>query len=217
MIGAREGPARRDDHVRGQRAPDQRDPGGDRAEGELHTIALGRVDAMLALRRWLEDGGLAGLLADRTLPVPIAALEGRRPALPRRSRRAFPTGRFASPRCCAARVVFMAGLYRGGDATNCASSSSPTSPPSAAPAAAAERDARDPCGAAALCRDARGAVPRGAVQLVQLLRLLGRRRTDGARAQRRERRRSSPRPQRARPARERRARAARGACRRAST
>ena len=35
---------------------------------ELHTIPLGRLDAMLALRRWLEDGGLGGMLADRTLP-----------------------------------------------------------------------------------------------------------------------------------------------------
>ena len=35
---------------------------------QLHTIALGRPGAMLELRRWLDDGGLAGLLADRTLP-----------------------------------------------------------------------------------------------------------------------------------------------------
>ena len=36
---------------------------------KLHTIALGRIDAMLSIRRWLDEGGLAGLLADRTLPV----------------------------------------------------------------------------------------------------------------------------------------------------
>ena len=37
-------------------------------KAQLHTIALGRAGAMLALRRWLDEGGLAGLLADRTLP-----------------------------------------------------------------------------------------------------------------------------------------------------
>jgi len=36
-------------------------------QAELRTIALGRVDAMLSLRRWLDEGGVAGLLADRTL------------------------------------------------------------------------------------------------------------------------------------------------------
>src|SRR6185436_17105359 len=33
-------------------------------KSELRTIALGRVDAMLSLRRWLDEGGVAGLLAD---------------------------------------------------------------------------------------------------------------------------------------------------------
>ena len=37
-------------------------------KAQLRTIALGRPGAMLALRQWLDDGGVAGLLADRTLP-----------------------------------------------------------------------------------------------------------------------------------------------------
>ena len=37
-------------------------------QAQLYTIGLGKPGAMLSLRRWLDDGGLAGLLADRTLP-----------------------------------------------------------------------------------------------------------------------------------------------------
>jgi predicted LPLAT superfamily acyltransferase len=79
---------------------------------ELHTIPLGRVDAMLALRRWLEDGGLAGMLPTAPAgPQPAAFERWSCPSSARR--RASPTGRFASR--AAARVVFMAGLYRGGN------------------------------------------------------------------------------------------------------
>ena len=80
---------------------------------ELRTIALGRVDAMLAIRQWLDEGGVAGLLADRTLPgnsqrskaiaVPFLGA----PAL-------FPDGPFRLAAMLRRRVVFMAGLYRGG-------------------------------------------------------------------------------------------------------
>jgi predicted LPLAT superfamily acyltransferase len=35
---------------------------------ELHIIALGRLEAMLTLRDWLADGGIAGMLGDRSLP-----------------------------------------------------------------------------------------------------------------------------------------------------
>ena len=80
---------------------------------ELRTIALGRVDAMLEIRRWLEDGGVAGLLADRSLPgnsqrskaIPLPFLGA--PAL-------FPDGPFRLAAMLRRRVVFMAGLYRGG-------------------------------------------------------------------------------------------------------
>ncbi|MEO6362247.1 MAG: acyl-CoA synthetase [Caldimonas sp.] len=80
---------------------------------KLHTIGLGRVDAMLAIRRWLDDGGLAGLLADRTLPgqsarsrsVAVSFLGA--PAL-------FADGPFRLAAMLRRKVVFMAGLYRGG-------------------------------------------------------------------------------------------------------
>ncbi|MBV9892237.1 MAG: acyl-CoA synthetase [Rhizobacter sp.] len=80
---------------------------------ELRTIALGRVDAMLSLRRWLDEGGVAGLLVDRTLDagsqrsklVSIPFLGA--PAL-------FADGPFRLAAMLRRRVVFMAGLYRGG-------------------------------------------------------------------------------------------------------
>ena len=86
---------------------------GEAPKTKLHTIALGRVDAMLSLRRWLDDGGLAGLLADRTLPgnpersrgVAISFLGA--PAL-------FPDGPFRLAAMLRRKVVFMAGLHRGG-------------------------------------------------------------------------------------------------------
>ena len=81
-------------------------------QAQLHTIALGRAGAMLALRHWLDDGGLAGLLADRTLP-------GHSP----RSRTLwldflgqparFSDGPFRLAALLRRRVVFMAGLYHG--------------------------------------------------------------------------------------------------------
>ena len=82
-------------------------------KAKLHTIGLGRVDAMLTLRQWLDDGGLAGLLADRTLPgrsqrsraVPVDFLGA--PAV-------FPDGPFRLACMLRRKVVFMAGLYRGG-------------------------------------------------------------------------------------------------------
>jgi len=82
---------------------------------ELRTIPLGRVDAMLALRRWLEDGGLGGMLADRTLPgnnpqrsktvvLPFLGVPAR-----------FADGPFRLAALLRRKVVFMAGLYRGGN------------------------------------------------------------------------------------------------------
>jgi len=79
----------------------------------LHTIALGQPGAMLSLRRWLEDGGIAGLLADRTLP----AQSGRSRTLwfdflgqpvP------FSDGPFRLAAMLRRRVIFVAGLYHGG-------------------------------------------------------------------------------------------------------
>jgi predicted LPLAT superfamily acyltransferase len=81
---------------------------------ELHTIALGRAGAMLTLRRWLDDGGIAGLLADRTLPgqsdrartLTIDFL-----GQPAR----FSDGPFRLAAMLRRQVVFMAGLYHGGN------------------------------------------------------------------------------------------------------
>ena len=90
---------------------------------QLHTIALGKPGAMLQLRRWLDDGGLAGLLADRTLPSHAA-----HPAHPGQANRTrtlwldflgqparFSDGPFRLAALLRCQVVFMAGLYRGGN------------------------------------------------------------------------------------------------------
>ncbi len=80
---------------------------------ELRTIALGRIDAMLAIRQWLDEGGVAGLLADRSLPgnaqrSKAVALDFLgTPAL-------FPDGPFRLAAMLRRKVVFMTGLYRGG-------------------------------------------------------------------------------------------------------
>ena len=82
-------------------------------KAQLHTIALGRVDAMLSIRQWLDDGGLAGLLADRTLPgqsqrsKSIALQFLGSPAI-------FSDGPFRLAAMLRRKVVFMAGIYRGG-------------------------------------------------------------------------------------------------------
>ena len=80
---------------------------------QLHTIALGRAGAMLALRRWLDEGGVAGLLADRTLPGHSERSRTLRmdflgqPAC-------FSDGPFRLAAMLRRPVYFMAGLYEGG-------------------------------------------------------------------------------------------------------
>jgi len=82
-------------------------------QAELRTIALGRVDAMLSLRRWLDEGGVAGLLADRTLAA--GSQRSRLVAIPFLGTPAlFADGPFRLAAMLRRRVVFMAGLYRGG-------------------------------------------------------------------------------------------------------
>lgn len=77
-------------------------------------IALGRRDSMLAVRDWLDAGGLAGLLADRALPG-----ESQRAGsigvnfLGREA--SFSDGPFRLAALLRRRVVFMAGLYAGGN------------------------------------------------------------------------------------------------------
>jgi predicted LPLAT superfamily acyltransferase len=78
----------------------------------LHTIALGRAGAMLALRRWLDEGGIAGLLADRTLPG-----SGERSRTLRLdflgAAANFSDGPFRLAAMLRRPVIFMAGLYGG--------------------------------------------------------------------------------------------------------
>jgi predicted LPLAT superfamily acyltransferase len=82
-------------------------------QATLHTIALGQPGAMLALRKWLDDGGIAGLLADRTLPGQSTRTRTLwldflgQPA-------PFSDGPFRLAAMLRRRVVFMAGLYLGG-------------------------------------------------------------------------------------------------------
>ena len=88
-------------------------------ETPLRVIGLGRMGAMLELRDWLDGGGVAGLLADRTLQGPgqAAASGGRsrmhwvdflgEPA-------GFSDGAFRLAALLRRPVVFMAGLYLGG-------------------------------------------------------------------------------------------------------
>ena len=82
---------------------------------ELRTIPLGRVDAMLVLHRWLEDGGLGGMLADRTLPGnnPQRSKTVVLPFLGAPAR--FADGPFRLAALLRRKVVFMAGIYRGGN------------------------------------------------------------------------------------------------------
>ena len=79
----------------------------------LHTIALGRLDAMLSLRHWLDGGGIAGLLGDRTLPV--SSQRSHNHVLPFLGAPArFADGPFRLAAMLRRPVIFMTGLYRGG-------------------------------------------------------------------------------------------------------
>lgn len=73
-------------------------------------IALGHVDAMLKVQDALADGAVVGLLADRTLGA-----EASQPA-PFLGRDApIPTGAFRMAAMLRQSVIFMAGLYLGGN------------------------------------------------------------------------------------------------------
>ncbi|SEA07002.1 acyl-CoA synthetase [Variovorax sp. YR216] len=86
-------------------------------EHRPHIIALGRPHAMLELRDWLDSGGLAGLLADRTLAGPEEAGQQRGSSveLPFLGQPAiFNDGPFRLAALLRRKVFFMAGLYVGG-------------------------------------------------------------------------------------------------------
>ena len=83
-------------------------------DAELHIIPLGRMESMLALREWLDAGGVAGLLADRTLP----GHSGRSGLhlLPFLGTPApFSDGPFRLAALLRRQMVFMAGIYHGGN------------------------------------------------------------------------------------------------------
>ncbi len=80
----------------------------------LHTIALGRLDAMLSLRRWLDDGGVAGLLGDRTLPASSQRSKNHTIDFLGAPAR-FSDGPFRLAAMLRRPVIFMAGLYHGGN------------------------------------------------------------------------------------------------------
>lgn len=77
-------------------------------------IALGRVESMLAVRDWLDGGGLAGMLGDRRLPgesdrgkevrVPFLGVEA-----------TFSDGPFRLAALLRRKVLFMAGPHVGGN------------------------------------------------------------------------------------------------------
>ena len=79
---------------------------------KIHTIALGRLDAMLSLRRWLDSGGIAGLLGDRMLP--FSSQRSRTHWLPFLGTPArFSDGPFRLAAMLRRPVIFMTGLYHG--------------------------------------------------------------------------------------------------------
>lgn len=73
-------------------------------------VALGRIESMLELRERIDEGAMVGVLADRTLGdeptigVPFLGEEAR-----------FPTGPMRMAAVLRLRVLFMAGIYRGGN------------------------------------------------------------------------------------------------------
>ena len=73
-------------------------------------VALGRLDSMLRLSERLEAGALVGVLADRTLgDEPVLRLPFLGTPAP------FPIGPMRMAAALRQRVLFMAGLYRGGN------------------------------------------------------------------------------------------------------
>ena len=79
-----------------------------------HLIALGRTHAMLELRDWLDGGGMAGMLADRTLPEETGGQRGNGVAIDFLGAPAiFNDGPFRLAALLRRKVFFMAGIYLG--------------------------------------------------------------------------------------------------------
>lgn len=77
-------------------------------------IPLGRVDSMLRVKRALDDGGLVGMLADRTLGEDLNATAVRAVTL-LDGTVSIPTGPFRMAAMLKRPVVFIVGVYRGGN------------------------------------------------------------------------------------------------------
>jgi predicted LPLAT superfamily acyltransferase len=77
-------------------------------------IALGRPESMLAVRDWLDDGGLAGMLGDRSLPTESHRAGSLRLNFLGREA-VFSDAPFRLAALLRRRVYFMAGLYLGGN------------------------------------------------------------------------------------------------------
>jgi predicted LPLAT superfamily acyltransferase len=84
---------------------------------QMRIIALGQRNAMLAVRDWLDGGGVVGLLADRALPAAGPQPDTKHDTvwLPFLGREApFGLGPFRLAQLLRRPVVFMVGLYNGG-------------------------------------------------------------------------------------------------------
>ena len=80
---------------------------------KLSIIPIGRAGSTLAIRDWLDGGGLAGLMGDRFLPGdPARAGSVALPFLGVAAR--FNDGPLRLAQLLRRRVIFMVGLYRGG-------------------------------------------------------------------------------------------------------
>ena len=83
-------------------------------EFEMGIIAIGTRGSTLQIRDWLDNGGLVGLLGDRFLPTDAArAAPTMLPFLGVPA--PFSDGPFRLAMLLKRRVIFMAGLYRGGN------------------------------------------------------------------------------------------------------
>lgn len=79
-------------------------------EASMDVIPLGRIDSMLQVQERLEDGMLVGMLSDRTLgnePMVLVNLLG--------ATAGIPSGPFRMAALLRRPVVFMVGLYMGGN------------------------------------------------------------------------------------------------------
>jgi hypothetical protein len=83
---------------------------------KLGIIALGRSGATLEIRDWLDGGGLAGMLGDRFLPQESARAGSSTVMLPFLGVPApFTDGPFRLAMLLKRQMIFMVGLYRGGN------------------------------------------------------------------------------------------------------